>query len=122
MVERRWQCVLASFDGEEPLISHWFYKGLPLTVRFCSCRQGPDGLHSGVAEVSFRKTKEIQRFPWGTKGGFNDAQEGINSRLGFQWRGPTISLMFYKGFRLTVRFPGRLFFLARAKVIILQWF
>ena len=27
MAERRWQCVRASFDGEEPLIPHWFYKG-----------------------------------------------------------------------------------------------
>ena len=60
----------------------WFYKGLQLTIRFCSCHQGPNGLHSGLAEVSFRKTKEIQRFPCGAKGGFIDAREGVISRPG----------------------------------------
>ena len=66
--------------GGESLISHWFYKGLQLTVRFCSCRQGPNGIDSGLAEVSLKKTKEIQRFPWNAKGGFLDAHAGINSR------------------------------------------
>ena len=50
------------------VVLHWFYKGLQLTVRFCSRRQGPNKLHSGLAEVSFKKTKEFQRFPVGRQG------------------------------------------------------
>ena len=37
---------------------HWFYKGFPLTIRFRSRRQGPSRLHSGLAEVSFRKPRK----------------------------------------------------------------
>ena len=43
--------------------SYCFYKGSQLTVRFCSRRQGPNRLHSGVAEAAFQKPKENQRFP-----------------------------------------------------------
>ena len=63
-----------------------FYKGLPLTIRFCSCPQGRDGVRSGLAEATFKKTKESPRFPRDAKGGSLDAHEEIDSRPGFQWR------------------------------------
>ena len=102
-------------------VLHWFYKGLQLTIRFCSRRQGPNKLHSGLAEVSFKKTKEFQRFPMGRQGRLPWCTRGDQFPSRFQWWEPTDFHWFYKGLRLTIRFPGRRF-LAKANVLVLQWF
>ena len=41
------------------------------------------------------------------------APAGVNSRPWYPWRGITVFLRFYKGFGLTVRFPGVRFFGSR---------
>ena len=39
-------------------------------------------------------------------GGLLGAPAGINCRPWYPWRGITVFLRFYKGFSITVRFPG----------------
>ena len=46
-------------------------------------------------------------------GGLLGAPAGINCRPWYPWRGITVFLRFYKGFGLTVRFPGAEFFWPR---------
>ena len=43
-------------------------------------------------------------------GGLLGAPAGINCRPWYPWRGITVFLRFYKGFGLTIRFPGAEFF------------
>ena len=92
-----------------------FYKGFRLTVRFCRRRRGPNGVHSGVAEAIFKKPKENQRFCMGRPGRSPWCTRGVQSSSLFQLRATIDFLRFYKGLRLTVRFPGGRFFWPRRK-------
>ena len=104
------------------LVFHWFYRGSWITVRFCSCRQGPNWCRSVPAERCFKKTKEFQCFSWDAKYGSLEVQAGISSPSRGRVAGNVVFRWFYKGSRLTVRFPGAQFFLASTKSLFLQWF
>ena len=106
----------------QPLISYWFYKGLQLTVRFCSRRQCPNGFHSGMAEGSFKKTKENQRFPMGRPRVISLVHTRAQFPSRSQRPGTTDFLRFHKVFRLTIRFPGILDFWPRRKCMFSHWF
>ena len=106
----------------EPIVFHWFYKVLWLTVIFCSCRQGPNWCRSVSAERCFKKTKEFQRFPWDAKYGSFEVQAGISSPSRGRVAGTVVFHWFYMVSRLTVRFWGAQFFLASTKSLFLEWF
>ena len=69
-----------------------------------------------------RNLRKTHVFPYCATGALLGAHAGFNSRPLYPWRRITDFLWFYKGFGLTIRFPGAEFFSATAKCLFSNGF